>query len=145
VLQKQLYNVGVDMEVEPVPLGELVTRMQTGDFDAFLLEMISGHSISWTYRVWRSHPDAAPGEFDSGFTAADAALERLRKASTEAETRSAVSEFQRVLYEDPPALFLAWPTTSRAVSASIRVPYEPDIDIFGRVWRFERTTAEVRP
>lgn len=143
VLQKQLYNVGVDMEIEALPLRQLVERMRSGDFDAFLLEVISGRSLTWLYRIWRSHPKAVQGEFDSGYAAADATLERLRRAFTEAEIRSAVSEVQRVLYEDPPALFLAWPTTSRAISADISVPYEPNMDILARIARFERAPGGV--
>jgi peptide/nickel transport system substrate-binding protein len=138
VLQKQLYDVGVDMEIQPVRLGEMVTRAQTGGFDAFMLEVVGGWSIVWPYRVWRSRPNAVPGDFNTGYTAADAALERVRHALTESEIRSAVHEVQRVMYEDPPALFLAWPTASRAVSADISVPSEPNLDIYGRITRFER-------
>lgn len=138
VLQKQLYDIGVDMEIEPVQLNEMVTRVQKGDFDAFMLEVISGRSIGWTYRIWRSRPNPAPGKFNNGYTAADTALERVRYAATENEIRSAVSEVQRVFYEDPPALFLAWPTPSRAVSTEVSVPPEPNSDVFGRIARFER-------
>jgi peptide/nickel transport system substrate-binding protein len=139
LLQKQLFDIGVDMEIEPVTFRQLGGRIARGDFDAFVLEMISGRSIGRTYRVWRSGP---AGLFDSGYTAADAALDRVRQASTDAELRSAVNEVQRVMYEDPPALFVAWPTTSRAVSADIQVPYEPNFDIYGRLTRFDRTTPE---
>lgn len=142
VLQKQLHDIGVDMQIEAVPLNELVKRMASGRFDAFFFEMISSRSLTWVYRIWHSRSDSR--WFDSGYTAADAALDRLRGSSTEEETRAAVSELQRVLYEDPPALFLAWPVTNRAVSASIAVPYEPNIDIFGRVWRFQKSATQAR-
>jgi peptide/nickel transport system substrate-binding protein len=139
VLQKQLYDVGVDMHIEALPYLELAKRMQRGDFDALLIEITSGRSLSWVYRVWHSaHKDSV---LNTGYQAADRALERVRVARTESETRAAVSEVQRVLYEDPPALFLAWPHVSRAVSSSIEVPTydspaKPGSDIVGRLWQF---------
>lgn len=143
VLQKQLYDIGVDMQIESLPLDRLVERMQAGNFDAFLLEQLSGSLLMWTYTNWRSHHPLRPGEGNTGYNGADAALDRLRTvAITEAETRSAVGEVQRVFYEDPPALFLAWPETSRAVSAEIGVPYQSNTDIFGRIWSFRRASAE---
>jgi ABC-type transport system substrate-binding protein len=143
VLQKQLYDIGVDMEIVPLRLEEMVATVRAGRYDAFMLEVISGRSIGRTYRIWRSSP--GQGVLDSAYTAADAALERVRHALTESEIRSAVHEVQRVMYEDPPALFLAWPTTSRAVSADIAVPHEPNLDIFGRLTRFERADDPARP
>ena len=144
VLQKQLYDIGVDMQLEAVPLTNLAKRVQSGDYDAFLLEMLSGRSLTWLYRAWRSRPPGVPVEFfASGYTAADAVLDRLRHTITEPETREAIGELQRVLYDDPPALFLAWPQASRAVSADIDVPYVPDSDIFGRVAKFRRATPGI--
>lgn len=142
VLQKQLYDIGVDMQIESVPLGELEERMQSGRFEAFLIERIAGTSLMWTYVGWRSQHPVQPGQVDRGYTAADAALDRLRTAIAEADTRSAVGEVQRAFYDDPPALFLAWPQTSRAVSGDIEVRYQPNVDIFGRAWSFRRAGAE---
>lgn len=143
VLQKQLYDIGVDMQIEALPLRELVNRMQTGQFDAFLFERLAGTSLLWTYVAWRSQPNVGEGEVNNGYTAADAALDRLREvAITEAETRSAVGEVQRVFYEDPPALFLAWPQTSRAVSGDIEVTYQANTDIVGRIWSFKRAAPQ---
>jgi len=132
VLQKQLYDIGIDMEIEPLPLAKLAERTKTGDFDAFLLEVISGRSLMYPYNVWRSSGQV----FNTGYRSADAALERLRSAFTEADTRSGVSELQRVFYDDPPALFLAWPHASRAISADIEVPGPQNTDVMGRVGGF---------
>ena len=138
LLQKQLYDIGVDMAIEALPLNQLADRMRTGDFDAFLMEVISGRSLLWPYRVWRSKPNPSLGEVSSGYTAADGAFDRLRHAVTESQVRSVVSELQQVLYEDPPALFLAWPHASRAVHVDVEVPDTKNTDIISRVWRFRR-------
>jgi peptide/nickel transport system substrate-binding protein len=137
VLQKQLYDVGVDMQFEAVPLRTLLDRFSSGDFDALLTESISGRSLTWLYRQWRSKPKRLLGELNSGYTAADATLDRLRDTFNDAELKSTVGELQRIFYEDPPAIFVAWPQTSRAISARIRVPYENSMDVVGRLWRSE--------
>jgi peptide/nickel transport system substrate-binding protein len=143
VLQKQLYDVGVDMQFEAVPLRALVERFSSGNFDALLTESISGRSLTWLYRQWRSKPDRLPGELNSGYTAADAALDRLRDSFVDADTKRAVGDLQRIFYDDPPAIFVAWPQTSRAISARIHVPYENGMDVVGRLWRSEWAAQEV--
>lgn len=135
VLQKQLYEVGVDMRIEPVPLSELLERFSSGKFDAMFGEAISGRSLNWLYRQWRSTANRQTGEVNSGYTAADAALDRLRETFVDADTKRAVGDLQRIFYEDPPAIFVAWPQTSRAISAKIHVPYENSMDVVGRLWR----------
>lgn len=135
VLQRQLYDVGVDMRIEAVPLRQFMERFSSGRFDAVFGEAVAGRSLSMLYRQWRSRPDHALGEQNSGYTTADAALDRLRETFADAETKSAVGELQRIFHEDPPAIFVAWPQTSRAISARIHVPYENSMDVVGRLWR----------
>jgi peptide/nickel transport system substrate-binding protein len=135
VLQKQLYDVGVDMQFEAVRLRTLLDRFSSGDFDAVLTESVSGRSLTWLYRHWRSKDKRLPGELNSGYTAADATLDRLRETFGDVETKQAVGELQRIFHEDPPAIFVAWPQTSRAISARIHVPYENSMDVVGRLWR----------
>ena len=59
-----------------------------------------------------------------GYTAADAALERLRRSTSDQETRAAVNDLQTIFRDDPPAVFLMWPTVVRAVSTRFQVPGE---------------------
>ncbi len=151
VLQKQLYDVGVDMRIEALPATDLAERFSSGRFDALYMEAISGRSLIWLYHMWRSKPDRQPGELNTGYTAADAALDRLRETFVDTDTKRAVGELQRIFHEDPPAIFVAWPQTSRAISARVHVPYDPGMDVVGRLWRSawaepaERTEAVVRP
>ncbi|HSC28145.1 MAG TPA: ABC transporter substrate-binding protein, partial [Vicinamibacterales bacterium] len=131
VLQRQLYEVGVDMAIEVLPLDALVARLRGGTFDAYLLERSSGRSLNWTYLGFHSRYSF------TGYRAADGALDRMRTAANDTETRSAVADFQHVLYEDPPAIFLAWPQVARAVSTAFVVPDEEGRDIIGSIsqWR----------
>jgi peptide/nickel transport system substrate-binding protein len=134
LLQKQLAEVGIDLRLTPVTVDELRTRAQKGDFDAFLFEM-AGRSLSWVYAFWHSPTDAPL--IDTGYRAGDAILDRIRRAPTEDEIRHGVADLMRVFHDDPPAAFIAWQVTSRAVSTSLDVSAEPDRDIFTnvRLWR----------
>ena len=44
-VQKQLYDVGVDMQFEVVPIEEYDRGFETGEFDAVLIDMISGPTL----------------------------------------------------------------------------------------------------
>ena len=131
LVQKQLADVGIDMKLVPVPQKQLVTRLTAGDFDAFIFEM-AGRSLSWAYLFWRS----GQGWVDSGYTAADPVLDRIRAARSETEIKTAVAELASTLHRDPPAAFLAWQQTSRAVATRFDVAAEPNRDIFTSIWQW---------
>lgn len=137
LVAKQLADVGVDMRLEPLPLKAFVGRIGAGDFDAFLFEM-AGRSLSWVYEFWHSHEQ---GMINPGYRSADAVLDRIRGARTEDEIRRGVAELQRILHDDPPAAFLSWQTTTRAVSTKFDVAFEADRDIFGNLWKWRPASA----
>ena len=41
-LQKQMFDIGVDMQVRPVPISELNVRIEQGDYDAVLTSLVGG-------------------------------------------------------------------------------------------------------
>ena len=131
LLQKQLYDIGVDMEVVALPWKELAGRLAKNDFDAVLLERTSGRSLAWAYYSY--HSSMVP----SGYHAADDVLSRLRRASSDNDTRVALNEFLQILYDDPPALFVAWPVVARAVSNKFVVPAEAGRDVMGSLWQWQ--------
>ena len=58
VLQKQLYEIGVDMQIEALTTDEMVKRLKTGDFDTILIQRASARSIGWTYLDVPFHTNA---------------------------------------------------------------------------------------
>jgi peptide/nickel transport system substrate-binding protein len=141
VLQKQLWDIGIDMRLEPVTVAQLAQRFKTGDFDAFLFEL-AGRSLSWVYAFWHSPPG---GVFlNTGYTAADAVLDRIRHARSDEEVRAGVSDLSRILYEDPPAAFLAWQAQSRAVSKQFQVVSDTNRDVLSTVWQWRRAPEALR-
>ncbi len=148
VVQKQLFDIGVDMAIEQVSVQELARRGSTGEFDAFLVELIGGRFLTWPYRFW--HSPTGRTLFSTGYRAADDALDRARHARSEPELRGAIRDYQQISQLDPPAIFLAWMRTSRAVSRRFLLPPDPDRDIIGslRLWRLNPeadTLAAVAP
>jgi peptide/nickel transport system substrate-binding protein len=137
LIQKQLADVGIDMQIEPVMMRDMVTRAGKGDFDAFLFEL-SGPRLSRVYDFWRSSDKSM---INSGYRAADAVLDRLRSAQSDAETRAGVAELMRIMHDDPPAAFIAWQRSSRAVSTRFDVAAEPDRDILTSLWLWRPAAA----
>jgi peptide/nickel transport system substrate-binding protein len=137
VVQKQLFQIGIDVEMVPMTLEEIRERHAGGNFEAILVQMTSSRSLDWVYWFWRSVPAGAVAYGRSGYTAADSVLDRIRAAQSDEETRTAVADLQRVLYDDPPAAFLVRPDTARALDASFNIPTEaPRRDILGTLWQW---------
>lgn len=141
-VQKQLYDIGVDMQLEPVSTEEYLERIAKGDFDAVVIDMISGPSFTRPYSFWRwgNEPNGY-NTFGYRDNLADRWFDALRHAATDAEYRAAAAQLQRVLLNDPPALFLAWQERTRAVSRRFDVPNEPGRDPIRTVWQWTPRAA----
>jgi peptide/nickel transport system substrate-binding protein len=136
-VQKQLYDAGVDMQLQALPADEWDKRLRSGNFEASLIEIISGPSFARAYQFWRS-TDGFRGLNVFGYhnPQADRWFDALRYSNGEAEYRAAAGQVQRVLLEDPPALFLAWNERTRAVNRRFHVPVEPGRDPIATLWKW---------
>lgn len=132
LLQRQLAEIDIDLELEILPTGQLIERLMSGDFETFLFEMTATRGLKFTYQFWHSSTPL----LNHGYAGADDVLDRIRHAANDAEYRAAASEFQRRLHEDPPAIFLAWGRTSRAVSKRFEIPAGDD-DIYHTIARWK--------
>jgi peptide/nickel transport system substrate-binding protein len=144
LIQRQLLDIDVDMRLEAVPMADFQRRVASGTFDAFLGELNASHGLGFTYLWWHSTPTPL---IRTGYTGADAALDRVRVARTEDDLRSAVRDLQRTMHADPPAAFLYWGRASRAVSRRFVLPAGDDVDILRAVdrWRLVDRRAAGTP
>ena len=94
---------------------------------------MAGRSLSWVYEFWRSHDGSMN---NTGYTSADPVLDQLRAARTDDQVRAGVEALVRIMHDDPPAAFLAWQETSRAVSKNFEVMPEKQRDIFANIWQW---------
>jgi hypothetical protein len=93
--------------------------------------------LNYVYAIWHSVPAGAKNLVDLHYSSADAALDKLRAAIKDADVKRAVADLQRAFYDDPPAVFLDWMQTARAVSRSVVVQNETGRDVMGSIqqWR----------
>ena len=135
LVQRQLYDIGVEMQIEALGIQEFTARVTSRAYDAALVPQNLSRALSRLYVFW--HSSQAYALF--GYTAADAVLSDLRYAATDDEVTRAAWAFQTILYDDPPAIFLAVPRRARAVSRRFDVPAVPGEDVMETVWRWRRT------
>jgi peptide/nickel transport system substrate-binding protein len=135
-VKRQLELVGVDMRVQEVAPDQLFEATKSRNYDAVLVEGVSGPTLLRIYQLWHSGGVVNPGSFGNAHI--DTALDLVRDAQDELTFRESVAELQRVFSHDPPAIFLAWSVRARAVSRRFMVPAaEPGRDILStlRLWK----------
>jgi ABC-type transport system substrate-binding protein len=144
-VQKDLFDVGVDMRIQVLPVDQFSTSIGLGKFDAVLFDMISGPTPGRAYTLWASRQSFAGVYNVFGYenSEAEKLFEVLRTSNDETAIRSATRRLQRVMLEDPPALFLAWSERSRAIRRDIVTPKSDTHDVMWTVWRWSRSPERV--
>jgi peptide/nickel transport system substrate-binding protein len=139
-VQKNLFNIGVDLQFKVVPLREFGRLMNSGEFEASLLDMISGPTPGRAYMLWASAErlQGVYNVFGYENDEAERLFETLLTTRNEAAVRSATRRLQRVMHDDPPALFLAWSARARAIRRNYQFPQEPGVDPMFTLWRWTR-------
>ncbi|MPY89231.1 MAG: hypothetical protein GEU99_15060 [Luteitalea sp.] len=140
LLQRQLIEVGVDMDIEVLPMSAMHARLARGQFDAYLLDVAAGKDLNFPYWFWRSGDEVPLAA--SGYTAADAALDRLRYAQTVTSAEIAIHQFQRILHDDPPAVFLCWGETTRALSTRFTMAEGFEGDLLSMIADAHRASSQ---
>ena len=136
-IQKQLFDVGVDIQFEVVTPDEYTARIREGRFEAVFVDLISGPTFGRPYIFWRSAREfRGLNIFGYENSEAERLFQVLRTSMNEAAFRSATRRLQRVLLADPPAVFLAWNSRARAVSRDFRVPAAPGRDPLLTIWQW---------
>jgi peptide/nickel transport system substrate-binding protein len=136
-VQKQLYDIGVDMQLQPLPADEFNRRIQSGNFDAAMIDMLSGTPYSRPYAFWHyAENEPTLNVFGFNNPVVNRWFDAIRSAADDAEYRAAAGQLQRALLDDPPALFLAWSQRTRAVSRRFDVQAETGQDPFATFWRW---------
>jgi peptide/nickel transport system substrate-binding protein len=135
VVQRQLAAIGVTMKVEATTPDRAFKALTTPTYDAALMDIVGGPSILRTYELWHRGGSTSLGEI--GGPQLDSALDVVRAATSDAEYRDAVQKLQKLTFDDPPAIYLAWGERSRAISKRFDVPVEPGRDVLStlRLWK----------
>ena len=142
MVQRQLFDVGIDMVIEMAELNDLGKRGNSGDFDGLLVRVNSSRTLNLTYQFWRSSNGIDPPIIKTGYSGANQAFDNFRLAAGSApETRAAVAALVKRFHEDVPALFIAWLEVVRAVDSRFDVGGEGMPDPFANMWQWRPTGA----
>ena len=142
MVQKQLYDIGVDMALEPVSILELQSRLASGDYEAALAPPNTGRALSRLFAYWDPESTGSDGVLGpSSYPHLGPVFAGLREALSEDERKQAAGELQRVFYDDPPAIFLATRQAGRAVSRRFEVP-DDEGDILETLWRWRPASED---
>lgn len=142
MVQRQLFDVGIDMNIEMLSLKEIGYRAANGDFDGLLARANSSRTLNLLYQFWRSATGVDSPFINSGYTETNDAFDRFRLAGTEEETRTAVEELVQRFHNDVPALFIAWVEVTRAVNTKFSVGDDRTPDPFVNLWKWRPVTSE---
>jgi ABC-type transport system substrate-binding protein len=136
-VQRQLSEIGVDIRFDVQPFGTYDKRVRSGNFEAAMMDLVGGPSLSRASIMWRSpaRKDVLP-YFGYHNPVTEALLEDLRLESDETAIRSGVRKLQQAFLDNPPAIFLAWNERARTVRADFNVPVEPGTDPLAMLWRW---------
>jgi peptide/nickel transport system substrate-binding protein len=142
MVQRQLFDIGVDMQIELLPLDAFIKRAVAGAFDAYLMQTNASRSLDFAYRFWRSSGSANTALQNSGYTGADTLLDAVRHSTSDDEMRVALQALARRFYEDAPAAFIAWTEVTRAVDARFSVAESAIRDPFANIWQWRPRPIE---
>ena len=142
-VQRDLIDIGVDMQFKVVPFTEFNEMIGTRQFEAALIDMISGPTPARIYTFWRSAREfRGRNVFGYENVEAERLFTTVMRSRNDAAVRSATSRLQRVLRDDPPALFLAWDTRVRAVSRRFVLP-DDSRDPILTLWKWSVRRSDV--
>jgi hypothetical protein len=138
-VKQQLAAVGVDLVVEEVAPDRLVPTMASHQFEAILVDMLSGWSVFRPSRWWHSKGTSNVTGFSS--PAVDAALDLVRHAATK-DIGKAPPLFSLAIAGEPPAIFPAWGDGSARGVGAFDVQAEAGASVPTlRLWRRRSTVG----
>lgn len=119
-IEVQLRRVHVRMTLVGLPRKELLRRRAKGEFELFAMPVLTSAGPNAPYRFW--HSGVQDGPLDSGYTAADAALDALRRARSREAEQVAAHNVLEVMRRDPPAAFIGPQAILRATHRRWKIP-----------------------
>jgi peptide/nickel transport system substrate-binding protein len=141
LVQRNLSEIGVDMQLESVPFSAFNERIAARNFDAVIVELVVGSRANRPYVFWHSQGQLNAWGFKNPLIDRD--LDGIRRAPSDTAYRDAFREFQIDSLDSAPAIFLALGETARAVSKRFDVIAPAGGDIAPTIadWRLAENTT----
>jgi peptide/nickel transport system substrate-binding protein len=139
LVQQQLLEIGIRMRVVALPFDEYVRRVvRERTFDANLANLVVRSLYDSNFTYWHSSQIKEGLNFSSyNNPEADRLLDEARFSLDPARRRAAFQEFQKVVHDDPPGIFLFWREMPIAVHSRFRGVPEKRMESLrdlARVW-----------
>ncbi len=139
-VQRQLRQIGVELNVERIPIDQLYARATAGQFDLLLADMIAGPTMGRQQWFFGSGAQFNWGLYSN--PAVDGAFDVMRSAASDSEYQRGVGLYARAIVDDPPAIFLAWSERTRAVSTRYTVPADSGRDVLSTLRQWHAADAD---
>jgi ABC-type transport system substrate-binding protein len=121
LLKEQWKNIGCEIEIKPLEKAELENAIKKRDYEALLFGEVLG-VFPDLLPFWHSLQIKDPGLNLAIYQnqTADKLLEEIRQTNDEAQRKQKLEQFQNVLIEDAPALFLYNPDFTYFLAKQIK-------------------------
>lgn len=110
IIQEQFREIGIKMNIEPLAFDEYVERIfRKRIFESNFVYLIFHRLQDNNFSFWHSSQIESGLNFSSySNPKVDALLEEARLSLDPEKRRKALMEFQQLLHDDPPGIFLFW-------------------------------------
>ncbi|MBK8505634.1 MAG: hypothetical protein IPL46_27625 [Saprospiraceae bacterium] len=120
ILKVEVQKLGIKMDIIPDDLPKLLQDLNNGDFDLVCLS--SSHSIGPydPYNYWHSQATTyGSNHFNFRNSTADSLITLIRETLDEDQRNQLYKQFQKILFEEQPALFLVSPRVPIAATSDL--------------------------
>ncbi|MDH3245273.1 MAG: ABC transporter substrate-binding protein, partial [Saprospiraceae bacterium] len=124
LLKSQAAEVGIEIEILPQDFSVTLTQIRNRDYELAALSSIQSPSLYDPYPTWHSHNANPTGSNYCHFmdVEADEIIETLRQSVSDSTTiRRLYNDFQQIIYERQPAIFLVSPTINLALRTNLKL------------------------
>jgi peptide/nickel transport system substrate-binding protein len=121
LLKEQATRVGISMEIIPLDTRNLIQNIKKGDYELACLASIQEIGPYDPYNSWHSNNASLNGNNWCKFRnpEADAIIDEIKHTLDPAARDKLYRSFQRIIYQEQPALFLVSPKFCMAVNQQI--------------------------
>lgn len=125
ILKAEADKAGIKMNIRPNELGNILQRVRNGQFDMACLASVQAIGPYDPYNSWHSDNIGISGNNFSRFRnqQIDSLIDSIRSTLDTEERNVLYKQFQKIIHEEQPTLFLVAPKTP--IASSSRLSFSP--------------------
>jgi peptide/nickel transport system substrate-binding protein len=127
ILKAAAEKIGININIVPNELRKILQQVRMGQFDMACLAAVQSIGPYDPYNSWHSDNIGSNGSNYSRFSnqEADRVIDQIRTTLDEKTRQELYKEFQKIIHEEQPTLFLVAPKTPIASSNRLKVTPTP--------------------